>query len=228
MKTKNNFRLLTAAIIISLTATSCQKEDNTPTASQDASMEKSAAPMRTTEVVHFEDFIQDYNFQPLVNDTSLVFEAVAHNPVTAPDGHQVTFAEINAVTGRASIKCVNAGTHVVLNMHGLIPSGVYSFFVTTFQSPGFTPTFEFMTADGVIGAIDGSQSTITADANGDGSISAIVRAGPLSEFGSIGPCLTGEFQVFFTAGYHIDGMSHGPVPGPPGTCVFPYGFVFQN
>ena len=227
MKTK--IKMLSTALIAGIfTITACQKEDSTPVVSQNEPMLKSAAPIRNMEAILFEDFIQDYNYQPLVNDTSLVFEALAHNPVTAPDGHQLTLAELTTFNGRASMKCINPGTHVVINMHGLIPNGVYSFFVSTFVAPGFTPDLQYMTADGVIGASDGSQNTVTADANGDASISAIIPAGPLSELGNVDNCLSDEFQVLFSGIYHMDGINHGGVPGPIGTWTAHFGFVFGN
>src|SRR5215510_7458020 len=136
---KNKITMLFAAITL-LTTASCQKEDTTPSSSSDMSMKKSMSPLRNSEVVPFLDFIQDYNYVTPTSDTVLIYEALAHNPITAPDGHQLTLAEFLSASGRASVKCVNSGTHVVLNMHGLVPNGVYSIFVSTFQSPGFTPT----------------------------------------------------------------------------------------
>ncbi|PYT06082.1 MAG: hypothetical protein DMF49_12250, partial [Acidobacteria bacterium] len=38
--------------------------------------------------------------------STLLFESRAHNPILAPDGHQVTLAEFNAVQGQASVKFV--------------------------------------------------------------------------------------------------------------------------
>src|SRR5438046_8559489 len=36
-----------------------------------------------------------------------------HPPILAPDGHQLTLGEWLTVQGRASVKCINKGTHVV-------------------------------------------------------------------------------------------------------------------
>ena len=60
-------------------------------------------------------------------------------PILAPDGHQVTWGEWNAVEGQASVKCINKGSHVVLNLSGLIPNGQYSTWVVVFKAPGFNP-----------------------------------------------------------------------------------------
>jgi hypothetical protein len=217
MKSKFNFKMLSAVVLTALFLNAgCRKEDHTADVNpENAPSMMKGAPERITTVTLFADFILDYNFNTPLDDTALVFEALQHNPVTAPDGHQLTLAEFNSVTGRASLKCVEQGTHVVLNMHGLIPNGVYSFFTSTFQSPGYEPTLQYMTADGALGLIDGSQNTVVADANA------------VSEFGSIDACLSDEFQVIFSAIYHIDGISYGPVPGPLGTWAFQFGFVYN-
>src|SRR5215813_12134940 len=47
-------------------------------------------------------------------------------PLLAPDGHQLTLGEYEAASGRAAVKCINAGTHSVLHYSGLIPNATYS------------------------------------------------------------------------------------------------------
>jgi hypothetical protein len=48
------------------------------------------------------------------------------NPILAPDGHHLTLGEFTTVKGRASVKCINTGTHSVLHFSGLMPNGVYT------------------------------------------------------------------------------------------------------
>src|SRR6266446_7535498 len=56
----------------------------------------------------------------------------AHVPILAPDRHQVTLGEWLKASGRASAKCINKGTHVVVEMSGLIPNGVYTIWYVSF------------------------------------------------------------------------------------------------
>src|SRR5437867_12054996 len=165
-----------------------------------------AAPVRNSQVVHVPFFILDAAGGTPTGGSTLLFESRAHNPILAPDGHQVTLAEFNAVQDQASFKCVHKGTHVVQELTGLIPNGVYSIKLLTFKAPGFDGTFRNLIGLGALGSSDGSHSSFVAQADGSGSISAITSGGALSVFGSIADCaLTEEFEVHVVGVYHIDG-----------------------
>ncbi len=151
--------------------------------------------------------------------------------ILAPDGHAITLGEWMTIQGRASVKCTNLRTHVVIHLKGLIPNGVYSMWIATFNAPGFTPNFENVKAGGALGPPDGSKNTFRASASGEAQISAIHPAGPLSEFGTVGNCLLDEFEVHLAGAYHLDGLTHGGSPGEPGdTCswALPFAFSFKK
>ena len=132
-------------------------------------------------------------------------------PVLAPDGHWLTFGELSQVSGRASLKCHKKGTHVVLEMSGLIPDGVYTIWLLTFEAPGFTPDFAHLIGEGSLGASDGSENVIIASAEGEGTLSVFQPAGALSEFGEVTGCLFEEFEFHVVGVYHPDGMTYGIV-----------------
>src|SRR5262249_43352155 len=98
-----------------------------------------------------------------------------------------------------------------------------------FQSPGFDGTFGNLVGLGSIGAADGSANSFVADGSGAASISAITPGGPLSMAGSISGCaLTGEVEFHPVAAYHIHGRTHGPTPGPDGSYVKQFAFIFRG
>ena len=135
----------------------------------------------------------------------------------------------DAVAGSAAAKCVTQGTHVVLHLSGLIPRGVYSVWSLVFRAPGFDPTFANLTGLGALGEAGGGANTFRASAHGEGTLSAIVPAGPLSVFGAIGACaLTDAFEWHVVGAYHLDGQTHGATPGPAGTFVEQFGFVLAR
>ncbi len=187
------------------------------------------APQRNTAIVHVPFFIRDASGNIPSDPAALIFEVRAMNPVLAPDGHQLTLAEFSAPQGGASVKCVEQGTHAVLELSGLIPGGVYTVWNVVFRAPGFDPTFANLIGLGAAGAPDGGENSFTADATGSGWVSAITPGGPLSTFGSIASCaLTGEFEFHLVGAYHIDGQTHRAVPGPAGTFVEQFGFMFKR
>src|SRR5207247_1737162 len=112
------------------------------------------APERNTSIVHVPLFIRDASGRIPTDPDALVYEVRKGNAVLAPDGHQLTLAEFNAPQGRASVKCVQQGTHAVLELTGLIPNGVYTVWNVVFRSPGFDPTFANLIGLGAIGAPD--------------------------------------------------------------------------
>jgi hypothetical protein len=193
------------------------------------SVAPSAAPTRNSDIVHIPFFIQDAGGQPPATPGTLLYEVRAHNPILAPDGHQVTLAEFNAVQGYASVQCVNRGTQVTVHVSGLIAKGVYTIWNVVFKSPGFDPTFTNLIGLGALGAPSGTQNVFRASASGEGDVSAITEAGALSMRGSIGACaLTDEFEWHVVGAYHIDGQSHGTSLGPDGTAVEQFGFIFKR
>src|SRR5262249_14940695 len=104
---------LYAAIVIvaGLAATSCTSASPTdPGATTTGSSLvtlPAAAPTRNSDIVHVPLFIQDVNGQPPSSPQTPLFESRRHNLILAPDGHQVTLAEFAAVTGYASVQCLN-------------------------------------------------------------------------------------------------------------------------
>src|SRR6185369_1844157 len=106
---------------------------------------------------------------------------------------------------RASVKCVKKGTHVVIEASGLVPNGVYSVWLLTFEAPGFTPDFAHLIGEGALGAPDGSDNTFTASDSGEAVISAFQPAGSLSEFGEVTGCLFDEFEFLVALVYHPNG-----------------------
>jgi hypothetical protein len=188
-----------------------------------------AGPVTNQDIVHVPFFIHDASGQAPTDPATQLYEARKGNPITAPDGHQVTLAEFNAVTGTATASCTAAGTKAELALHGLIPNAVYTGWNLVFKAPGFDPTFANLTGLGAAGSPDGSQNIFRSSAAGDATLSAITPAGSLSMMGSIMGCaLTEEFEWHVVGAYHIDGQSHGPQMGPDGTAVEQFGFMFKR
>ena len=235
MKKRFNLHRLSSSLTIVLALfliTSCSKSELTEemvAISQTAN--KNPTGSASSVVVPF--FIEDANFNnPVTGNNTQLYSLLGHTPILAPDGHHVTLGEFDQVTGTAEVKCLASGTQVKLHLSNLIPQGVYTIWSLTFQSPGFDGTlasFVNLTGVGALGSIDGSSNTFKASASGEGQITGIIPAGNLSVFGSIGQCiLTDEFEVHFVGVYHIDGMTYGPMPGPDGTLIEHFGFIFKN
>jgi hypothetical protein len=158
------------------------------------------------------------NDTPLFNHTRRgpplfpVLQPASCDPLLAPDGHQVTLGELKAVTGRATLKCINQGTHSVLHYSNLLPFGTYSVWLVLpnpMPPPGNLGV-------GALGPTDNIQNAFTASASGEGQISLITPQQMLSVFGSVGPCfLDGLAEIHLV--YHGDGQTHGPTPGPLAT-----------
>ncbi len=155
-------------------------------------------------------------------------------PVTAPDGRPLTLGELSAVSGKASAKCDKQGTHVTLQLAGLIPNGVYTIWLLIFELPGFTPDFAHFIGEGSLGPGDGSRNSLVASAEGRAALSVRHPAGALSEFGEVTNCLFDEFEFHLVGAYHPDGLTYGPTPGPADApnmfCYFVehFAFVFQS
>ncbi|HZM91750.1 MAG TPA: hypothetical protein VFF31_34840 [Blastocatellia bacterium] len=148
-------------------------------------------------------------------------------PLIAPDEHHITLREWTKAKGNALIKCGKRGTHVVLQVSGLIPNGVYTVWVGTFQAPGLTPDFANLIGLGSLGAPDGSENVILASSQGTAQLSVFHPAGDFSMFGS-SECLSEEFEVLLWLPLHLDGQTHGGVPGDECQLGFQGGFRFRQ
>lgn len=164
-------------------------------------------------------------------------------PILAPDGHHVTAGEFSAVGGSISVRCLESGTHVAMHLRDLIPNATYRVWLLTFEEPGFDigppPDFSNLSGEGALGPGDRSRNTFTASATGEGQITRIHPAGPLSEslpeppFANkpAGRCLlTDEFEWHVVAAFQQPGQPAGPDIGPPAlfpeTAVEHFTFIF--
>jgi len=229
------FRRSTVSLLAVLTAmlfiTSCKKENPLNSENSSALSEQQAAPLRLDlvhEPIFLDLFIEDANMQPAVGDNTLIWDKFGHVPIPAPDGHQVTLGEFSRTSGYAEVKCVNAGTHVVIHFKDLIPNGVYSIWVATWKSPGFDATLANEIGQGALGAPDGSQNAFTASPAGTASLSVIMPAGSLSQFGTVGNCFSSEYELQLAAAYHLDIQAHGATPGDDSTFVIPFIFSLHG
>jgi hypothetical protein len=206
-------KIATLALFISVT--SCHKEP--------PARDHGCDPLKVKTIPIYNKVV-DANGHAAVADTTLLFDAVGNAPVKAPDGHQITLGEFNMASGQASVKCIQAGTHVVIHLEGLIPNGVYTIWTMTLKSPGYDGTFANVIGVGALGAPDGSQNAFTASAHGMASLSVTAPGGNLSAVGSVGNCFNSEFEVLLSTAYHLDGLTHGGVPGDEATWVFQSAF----
>ena len=149
---------------------------------------------------------------------SMVIDKVAgatHVPVTAPDGHAVTWGEFRSATGVAQITCEPGGTHVHVTLSHLIPNGVYTGWLVFFAPPGFKMAmFDAMTGVAPVGLPDGSESRVVADAQGNATLDAVTPAGTTTvtlpgKSQAIPACLLDAYEVHVVAAYHIDGRTCG-------------------
>jgi hypothetical protein len=117
----------------------------------------------------------------------------------------------------------NKGTHVEIELSGLIPNGVYSIWDVRLDEASNVIGL------GSLGQNDGSQNHFQATASGHGEVSLVMAGGPLSAFGAADECQLDEAQFILFVVYHLDGQTHGPVPGPIPGCTFceQFGFAFQ-
>lgn len=142
----------------------------------------------------------------------------ALQPILAPDGHHVTWGEYSQMSGRAALRCGPKGTHVVIQLSGLIPKGVYTLWVFVFDENGKR------LGAGALGAPDGSESGFIASASGRGTLAAHHPEGTLSAIPYDVGCLLDEVVVHLVVAYHLDGLVYGPFPapirGPFGACYW--------
>jgi hypothetical protein len=196
---------------------------------------------RFQQIVRPYSAVKDSAGNAIAASTSLdtpVFEGRTGAPVTAPDGHQITLREFRAVNGAATARCTaNAkapgllgaqgpGTIYSMHLNGLIPNGVYTAWMFTFDAGGGSGPPK---AAGAIGPYKGAWgNTYVADQNGEADIYAVNPAGALSANGvNVAGCwLTGEAEVHILGAYHIDGQTHGAVPGAANTWLEQFEFDF--
>jgi len=170
--------------------------------------------------------------KPLTDATdkeTLVF-GPSRTSVTAPDGHQLTYGEYSTTTGQVSLSCGENGTTVMARLHGLVPNGFYTFWLLSFKSPGFDPTFANLIGKGSVGPNDGSENSFTASAGGAAEFTTVIPVGSLSNFGSVA-CLMHEFEVHLVGAYHypypVAPRASWPDPGPRDKFIEHFGAVFQ-
>lgn len=194
----------------------------------------SDAPVRTSAIDHVLFFVRSgppaFAAVTMASPAStLLWDGRGHMPVIAPDGHQVTLGEWLTPTGRVSVKCINGGTHTVLHFSDLLPNATYTVWQLAFKSPGFQGNpVDNRIALGALGPNDGSGNVFHTSASGEGQLSAVTPAGPLSIQGSMGACALDQFEVHYVAAYHFDGRTWGGTPGPNGTFAEQVGARFQG
>jgi len=153
-------------------------------------------------------------------DSAVVFGAPPAGqcvPVLGTDGIQMTLGEFKAPHGTAKVTCVNQGTLVNVHMSGLEPGGVYT--VWAFIDV-VTPTS--VVAGTALGSVAGDETfrnAFRASASGEGQLTLIQPEGAGTVLpASIPGCLLGiaipNRVVRLLIGYHVDGTTNGPVPGP--------------
>ncbi|HEV8660351.1 MAG TPA: hypothetical protein VGS96_17220, partial [Thermoanaerobaculia bacterium] len=72
-----------------------------------------------------------------------------------------------------------------------------------------------------------NQNVVKATSAGDAELTVTSRPGSLSILGRITDCwVADEYELHIVGAYHIDGRAHGPTPGPDGTFVEQFGFIF--
>ena len=228
MNFKNQFSVFCTSVCLLLVVafTSCSDDD------QVAVEPTPDRPMAISDqVVNIPFFVETESRELPSNPNDLLYENRKHNPVLAPDGHQLTWAEFSAVRGDIMVECTDAGTYASLRLTGLIPNGVYTVWNVTVQEPGFDPAAEMFNINGIgaAGKGDGSDNVFTADAQGTTEISLTSPGGNLSMFGEIRHCaLTEQFEWHVVGSYHLDGNTYGPDLGPDGTVAEQFGFIFRK
>ncbi len=225
---KNSLMILLALTVVIFS--SCSDEavslyENDIDNSADLKASKSA-PV-TADLLHFASHLEDENFNMPVGDNTPLYNKNGgqHVPIMTPDGnHQVTLGEFKMVSGSATVKCINSGTHVVMHLKGLIPNGVYTIWTVTFSSPGWNGNNANRTGFGALGEIEGSRNSNSFRANdqGNASISVIRPEGNLITDGSVNPhpgyvipnCMGDVFETHLAIAYHLDNKASAPGAPP--------------
>ena len=168
---------------------------------------------RNIELVQYLFHIESRNGEPPANDTDLIWNNRGHTPIIAPDGHQITLGEFLQVRGVAEVTTPGQGTSVALDLQGLIPGGLYSLWVLTFETPGFHGTYDHLVGYGAFALTGTGGNTFTAGSSGTTSISGTMHAQSLSVFGSVRNCLCTEYEVHIIAAYHLNNLIKNGNPG---------------
>jgi hypothetical protein len=173
--------------------------------------------------------LRDINGSPVTGltdpSTALYTIAPGNPPLEATDGHQITFGEWiqTAIdnTSRASVKCVNKGTHVSIHATDLVANGLYTAWLFVLATPA-SPL-----AIGAVPTVTGQEeNSFRASHVGEATFNAIVPAGPLSISGSISSCLLDNSAFILRLAYHSDDQLYGGMPGPVGVTLDHIGFTF--
>jgi hypothetical protein len=187
------------------------------------------APVRSSISILFRSGLSDvHGNRPnaSTDPSTLLYKAVNGQPLLAPDGHQLTWGEwiepLRTDTSRVSVKCVDKGTHVVIEATGLIPNALYSAWLFA-QA---TPTSMF--AVGTLRSVLPGDNSFVTDETGAGSFNAIVPAGPLSIQGEVSDCLLTSSTFIIQLDYHSDGRLYGGVPGPAVVTFGHIAFIFNQ
>lgn len=122
-----------------------------------------------------------------------------------PEGAElgVILSDWLAASGSGQYHCENGAGHLAIEFEGLVPNGVYTiwhFFMANGATQPFIGTFDLP-----IGAFDGSQSIVTADATGSASFDQ-----------TFADCLqlTGpQLMAGLALNWHSDGETYGVLPG---------------
>lgn len=179
---------------------------------------------------------------PKPDDDDLLVERVAGNPVDDgfdidPDGEQLTWAEFSDVGGKIKVDGTEEGTHVELEVSGLVPRSLYTIWNVVFAEPGFVDdrdhevATEHVKGAGPLGAQDGSENVFLSSDTGERTLSATTPGGELGAFGMIEDCALDEFEWHVIGALHLDGKTHGRVPDDPespGTLAEQFAFIFQE
>lgn len=100
---------------------------------------------------------------PKPEDDDLLVERAAGNPVDdgfdlSLDGDQLTWCEFSNVNGKLTVEGSEEGTHVELEVRGLVPRSLYTVWNVVFDEPGFVDdrdpnvAFEHLSGVGPLGA----------------------------------------------------------------------------
>lgn len=127
------------------------------------------------------------------------------NPMTAPDGHQVTLSEFKQAKGEMLVHCNGNSSTVEITLDGMIPNGTYTFWlaylkrkVKVGENIDFGNDFVNIT-NPPIGPSNGSGNVVVADA--DGKIETTLTHSSC--------ILTDEVALVIPVLYHINGKTFG-------------------
>lgn len=127
------------------------------------------------------------------------------NEIKAPDGHQVILSEFKLATGNFLVTCDGNSSTVQITLGGMIPNGTYTFwlaYLNKIRKVGEDIDFanDFVNMNNPpIGASDGSENVLIADANG--RIDATLTHGSC--------ILTDQVALVIPVLYHLNGKTFG-------------------